>query len=73
MEKEQIIKALSENLPIRLHEGVFKELSEEWEEGHCVNEFEIERVGRGFDYVDLFHIKTGEVFLEIESVDLIIL
>lgn len=66
MNKEQTLKHFTKETPLKVSEGLFNELQLEGS-----NSFYIERICRGMETVDLYHLDSGEVVEDVSIEQLI--
>lgn len=60
MNKEQTLKYFTEETPLKVSEELFNEFQLEGS-----NSFDIERICRGMETVDLYHFDSGEVLQDV--------
>ena len=65
MNKEQTLKHFTEETPLKVSEELFNEFQLEGS-----NSFDIERICRGMEAVDLYHFDSGEVVSDVSIDDL---
>lgn len=65
MTKKQTLKHFISETPLQVSKETFKDFNLEGS-----NSFDIERLCRGFDTVDLYHFDSGEVMQDVEPIDL---
>lgn len=68
MNKEQTLKHFTKETPLKVSEQSFKDFNIEGS-----NSFDIERICRGMETVDLYHFDSGEVLHDVSIADLIVL
>lgn len=66
MNKEQTLKHFTEETPLKVSEQSFKDFNIEGS-----NNFDIERICRGMETVDLYHFDSGEVLQDVSIEQLI--
>lgn len=66
MNKEQTLKHFISETPLQVSKETFKDFNL-----NGSNSFDIERICRGFDTVDLYHFDSGEVVSDVSIEDLI--